>query len=120
MVKIDKVIWGKVKVNGQEHQQVLIVGDQVMERETDKLHRLFKTTHQIGDWERELLMSQKPDVILIANGWSGVLKVSEDFKKKLSDQKIELKIVLTSKVADEYEKLLQAGKRVNVLIHTTC
>ena len=120
MPKIDKVSWAKVKVDGQDYHQVIIVGDQVLEREKKKLNSLFGTTHEIGDWEQALLLSQKPEVVLIANGWSGVLKVKEAFKKKLAEVGIELRIVLTPKVAKEYDRLIKEGKKVNALIHTTC
>ena len=120
MIKINKTSWGKVVVNDQKYHQVLIVGSKVIPRDTDKLNQLFKTTHQIGDWEQKLLMNEQPDIILIANGWSGALKVSEDFKNKLVDKKIALKTILTPKVVKEYRLLLKKGKQVNVLIHTTC
>ena len=120
MAKIDKVSWGKVKIDGQKYHQVLIIGDRVIERDGDKLRELFGTTHRIGDWEQKLLMSKNPDVVLIANGWSGVLKVEEEFKKRLKANGIEMKTILTPKVIKGYEALVQKGKRVNVLIHTTC
>lgn len=120
MPKIDKVSWGKVKVDGQNYHQVLIVGDEVMKRDSAKLRNLFSTTHRIGDWEQKKLLSENPEIILIANGWNGVLKVGEEFKDKVSQQGVELRVVLTPKVVKEYHKLLAEKKRVNVLIHTTC
>ncbi len=120
MPKIDQVSWAEVKVDGQDYHQVIMVGEEVLEREKKKLHSLFGTTHEIGDWEQKLLLSQKPEIILIANGWSGVLKVKEAFKKKVAEAGIELRIVLTPKIVREYNRLIKEGKRVNVLIHTTC
>lgn len=120
MPKIDKIAWGKVKVDGQNYHQVLVVDAQVEERDSSKLRELFGTTHRIGDWEQEKLLSENPQIILIANGFSGVLKVGQKFKDKINQQSIELRVVLTPKVAKEYHKLLAEKKRVNVLIHTTC
>lgn len=120
MPKIDKVSWGKVKVNGKTYHQVLIIGDEVLERESDKLHELFGTTHRLGDWEREKLVSGDPEIILIAAGWSGLVKIDEDFKNKLKEKKIELQVVLTPQVVKRYNQLVKEGKRVNALIHTTC
>ncbi len=100
--------------------QVLIVGDQVFEREDEKLHQLFNTTHQIGDWEKEKLFSEKPQIIIIANGWSGLLKVDEELKSKIEKLGINLKVVLTPRVVDEYNQKVKKGIRVNALIHTTC
>ena len=120
MVKIDSVSWGKVRVNSKDYHQVLIIGDEVIERDKEKLETLFGTTHKIGNWEQEKLLSNKPDVILIASGWSGILKVEEEFKNRISKLGIELKVVLTPRVAREYSQLVNQGKRVNCLIHTTC
>ncbi|MCJ7804844.1 MTH938/NDUFAF3 family protein [Patescibacteria group bacterium] len=120
MVKIEKVYWGKVKVNGQVYHQVLIIGDEVLEREKNKLENLFGTTHQIGEWEQKEILSGKPEVILIASGWNGLLKVDGEFKKKVENLGIELKVVLTPKLISEYNQLIKQDKKVNCLIHTTC
>ena len=120
MPKVNKVSWGKVKVNGQDYHQVLLVGDRVMERKDDKLHQLFGTTHQIGDWEKKKLLSGKPEIVLVATGWSGLVKLDDDFKKELTKKKIKLQTVLTPKVVKRYNQLVEEGKRVNALIHTTC
>ena len=80
MLKIDKVEWGKIEINGKKYGQVLIIGDQVIERDSEKLHQLFDTTHKIGDWEVEKLFSGNPELIIIGTGWAGVLKVNSKFK----------------------------------------
>lgn len=120
MVKINSVNWEKVKVNDVIYHQVLIVGEKVFERDKPKLENLFGTTHQVGDWEQKLLLSENPEIILIASGWSGLLKVDEEFKKKIAQLGIELRVVLTPKVVSEYNQLVEMDKRVNCLIHTTC
>jgi len=120
MPKIDKIKWGNVWVEEKKYHQVLIVGEKVLEREGGKLRDLFGTTHRIGEWEEKLLLSKNPEVILIAHGWSGVLKVKSDFKDQVLKKGIELKVVLTGQAAEEYNRLMAEGKRVNALIHTTC
>jgi len=120
MPKIEKVSWGNVKVDGKTYHQALIIGDKVLERESNKLHDLFGTTHRLGDWEKEKLLSGNPEIILIATGWSGLVKIDDDFKNKLKEKEIELQTVLTPKVVEHYNQLVKEGKRVNTLIHTTC
>ena len=80
MLKIDKVEWGKIEINGKKYGQVLIVGNQVFERDSEKLHQLFGTTHEIGDWEIEELFNNSPEVIVVGTGWAGVLKISSKCK----------------------------------------
>ena len=120
MPKIDQVKWGNVWVDKKKYHQVLIIGKKVLERDSKKLRELFNTTHEIGDWEKKLLVSGKPEIILIANGWDGVLKVRPEIKKEIKDKGIELKVLLTNQAVEEYNRLTREGKKVNALIHTTC
>jgi len=120
MPKIEKIGWGKVKIDGKEYRQVLIVGEKVIPREVEKVKQVYGTDHVIADWEEKLLFSENPEVILIATGWSGVLKVSSKFKIKSSKLGIEVKEILTPKVIGKYNRLVSEGKKVNALIHTTC
>jgi len=120
MAKIDKVSWAKVKIDGKDYWQVLVIGEKVVPREVEKVKREHGTDHAMADWEQKLLLSNNPEVILIANGWSGVLKVGEEFAKKVEEAGAELRIVLTPRVVKEYNQLVEEGKKVNALIHTTC
>lgn len=120
MPKIEKVSWGKVKIDGQDYHQVLILGDRVEERDEKRLRQLFGTTHRMGDWEQKKLLSGDPEIVLIANGFNGVLKVDEEFRQKVEKAGVELRVVKTPKVIEEYNSLVKGGKRVNALIHTTC
>jgi len=120
MVKINSVSWGKVEIDSFLYNQALIIGEKVLERQEAKLENLFGTTHKIGEWEQEQLLGGNPEIILIAIGWASVLKVSRDFKKKVEKSQVELRLVSTGRVIKEYDQLVRQGKRVNVLIHTTC
>lgn len=120
MLKIDKVEWGKMEIKGKKYGQVLIIGDQVFERDSEKLHQLFGTTHQIGDWEVEELLREKPEVIVIGTGWEGILEVSEEIRAKSEELEIEIKTLRTLEAVEEFNRLVAEGKKVNALIHTTC
>lgn len=120
MPRIESLTWANVKINGQGFWQVLVIGEKLVPREVERVKKEYGTDHVVADWEQELLLSGKPDVIFVANGWSGVLKVDEDFKEKVKKAGVELRVVLTPKAAEEYNQLVKEGKRVNALIHTTC
>lgn len=120
MIKIEEIKWSKVKIDHKNYFQVLIISEKVYERDTTKLNKLFGTSHQIGDWEKKLLLSGHPQVILVANGWQGVLQVDEEFKNKILQLGIDLKVVVTPQFIKEYNHLIKTGKSVNCLIHTTC
>jgi hypothetical protein len=119
-MQIESVGWGKVKIDGKEYWQVLIVGEKIIPREVEKVKEVYGTDHVIAEWEEELLFSGDPQVILIATGWSGVLKVNPKFKIQISKLGIELREILTPRAVKEYNRIVSEGKRVNALIHTTC
>lgn len=120
MPKIDFVEWGEIWVDGKQYHQVLIVGKKVFERDSEKLHQLFGTTHKIGDWEEKMLLGGKPEVIIIGNGWDGAMEISSKLKVKSEKLGITLKILRTPEAVEEYNQLVKEGKKVNALIHTTC
>lgn len=120
MPKIDSVEWANVRIDGQNFWQVLIVGDKLIPREVEKVKDSYGTDHMIADWEKELLLSENPEVILIANGWSELLEIDEEFKERAAKLGIELKVLRTPEAVEEYNRLKEEGKKVNALIHTTC
>lgn len=120
MPKIEKVSWAKVKIDGQDYWQVLLIGEKIIPREVERVKQEYGTDHVVADWEQKLLLSENPEVILIVSGWSGFLRVDEEFEKKVEDAGAELRVVLTPRVTEEYNQLIEEGKRINTLIHTTC
>jgi hypothetical protein len=101
-------------------QQVLIIGKIVKERDSEKLHELFNTSHKIGDWEIEELLSNNPEIIIIGTGQNGAMQIDEDLAKKLKANSSELIIAETPQAIEIYNEQIKFGKRVNALIHTTC
>ena len=120
MINFEKTWFGGVKINGQDYRQVLVVGEEIEERDEKELNKLYGTTHRIGPWEVEKLLSNKPEVIIIGNGQSGVLEVTSEVREKIETSGVELRILLTPQAIAEFNKLYQESKRVNALIHTTC
>jgi len=120
MVHFEKTWFGGVRINGQDFSQVLVVGEEIEERDAQRLNQLYGTTHRIGPWEVEKLLSNKPEIIIIGNGQSGVLEVTSEVEEKIRASGAELKVLLTPEAISEFNKLYQEGKKVNALIHTTC
>ncbi len=117
---IDSTEFGNVTIDGKKYNQVLIIGDMIMQRDYEKLKELFGTSHKIGDWELEELLKQNPEIIIIGTGQDGAMEIDreliEDFKKK----NIEVIAEITPKAIEIYNEKKKQGKRINALIHTTC
>lgn len=103
-------------IDDKEYRQVLIIGDEVIERDYEKLKKQFDTSHKVGDWEVKKLLEGQPELIVVGAGQDGVLEVEDNLLK------CGVKIIadITPKALDIYNKEIKAGKKVNALIHTTC
>lgn len=120
MPKINAVSFGEIVIDEKKYHQVLIIGEKVEERDWEKLEKEFGTTHRIGDWEKEKLLAGNPEVVVIGNGYQGVLIVEDSFVELLRKKKIEVFIDLTPQAVKIYNQKIEEGKKVNALIHTTC
>lgn len=119
-VKIDSVGWGEVVAGGKKFFQAMVTEGRTIPRDHEKLEKLFGTTHVIADWEEEKLLAGDPEVIVIADGWQSALKVSEETRTRFKKAGAEVKILDTKRAVEEYNRLVEEGKKVNALIHTTC
>lgn len=116
MPYINSTQFGEVVIDDKKYHQVLIIGDLIEERDTNKLKELFDTSHEIGEWEVEKLLSNNPEIIIIGTGQDGAMPAprQSDFPN------IELIVAKTPKAIGIYNDQVKLGKRVNALIHTTC
>ncbi len=120
MPYINSTDFGSITIDNKKYNQVLIIGNDVKEREYSKLVDIHNTSHVVGEWELVELLSNKPEVIVIGNGQSGVLTVEDKVKDEIEKAGVVLIIDLTPGAVITYNVLVKDGKRVNALIHTTC
>jgi len=120
MPYIDSSEFGEITIDGKKYSQVLIIGDLVMERDYEKLEKLFGTTHRVGEWEREELAKGNPEIIVIGTGQSSAMNVDGEIIDNLAKKGIEMIVVSTPEAIEIYNEKVKQGKRVNALIHTTC
>jgi len=122
MVRFDKTFFGAVVVDGKTHMDVLVVRDKIVDRETlvkGWFEEHKHSHHTVYEHELRRLLEEKPEVIIIGNGQSSVLKVPQSVVKEIRQRNIELIVLETPKAIEEYNELSKI-KRVNALIHTTC
>lgn len=120
MINFEKSWFGGVRINGQDWRDVIVVGEEIEERDDARLDQVLGGDHWIGDWEVEELLSNNPEVVIIGNGTGGLLEVTSEVEEKFKTAGVELRILLTPQAISEFNKLYQEGKKVNALIHTTC
>lgn len=120
MSHIDSVEFGSIVIDGQKYHQVLIIGNETIERNQERLEGLFGTTHKVGDWEIEKLVAGHPEMIVVATGFDGALQPEAGFLDAAVEKGISLMVAQTPKAVELYNETVKAGKKVNALIHTTC
>ena len=116
---IDGTSFGNVVIDKHVYRDVLIVDGEIVERDLDLLHKLFGTGHVVSEEEIEMLKKGDPDLIVIGNGQSGVLRVSEKQINELK-RKCEVIVAETPEAIERINEGMKKGKKVNALIHVTC
>jgi len=119
-VHFDSSSFGEVIINGCPFGDVLVIGDEIEERDDQRLDRELGTDHLIGDWEVERLLDNDPELVIIGTGTAGDLRVTLEVREKFKKAKVELIILTTPSAIEEYNLLVSQNKKVNALIHTTC
>jgi len=120
MPQIDATQFGEITIDDKKYHQVLIVGDAVEERDYKKLEELLGSSHEIGDWEVEKLLSNNPEIIIIGTGQDGAMDVDDEIIKKFKETGIEIIVDITPKIIEIYNEKIKQGVKTNALIHTTC
>lgn len=119
MPYINSAKYGEIIIDNKKYSQVLIIGNSVFEREYDKLKKLFGTSHKIGDWEINKLLSDNVKTIIIGTGIDNRLEVDENLKSKATRANVEIIAIKTLEAINVYNEKIKSGD-VNALIHTTC
>lgn len=120
MIKINSLKFGQVVIADKKYSQVIIFDGKVEERDSQKLNSLFATAHIMGDWEKEQLLKDQPEVVVIGSGFQSLFETPDDFVKSCKERGIELFLLPTPEAVNKYNDLMKTEKKVNALIHTTC
>ena len=123
--------FGEIVIDNKKYHQVLIVGDAVEERDYKKLEELFGSSHEIGDWEIEKLLSNNPEIIIIGTGQTGAMArpprlagshggQGGTIRNLFKNKNIELIIATTPQIIEIFNENIKQGVKINALIHTTC
>lgn len=115
-------------IDNKKYHQVLIIGDEVEERDYKKLEKMFGSSHEIGDWEIEKLLSNNPEIIIIGTGQTGAMTLDKETIKKFSarggsaqgGKDIEIIVDITPQIIEIFNEKIKQGVKTNALIHTTC
>ena len=119
-IHFDSSRFGEVIINGRSYGDVLVIGEEIEERDDPRLERELGTDHLIGDWEVKKLLSNRPETVIIGTGTVGDLRVASEVRERFKKAKVELITRTTPQAISEYNNLVKITKKINALIHTTC
>ena len=111
---IDSYEFGEIVIDKKNYNHDVIVYNSKVERWQRK------ESHFVYVDEVKKAISLKPEVIVIGNGYSGVMVVNEEVKKEIEKNKIKLIIQNTREAIKTFNDLLKKEKRVVGLFHLTC
>jgi hypothetical protein len=114
MNTIDSYQFGEIVINGKKYSSdVIIFSDKVI----DNWWR--KTGHELCPEDIAEISKEKPEVLIVGCGASGMMKVLPELEKMAKNQGIELIVETTDKACDTYNRLSHSQRLVAAL-HLTC
>ena len=114
MNMIDSYQFGQVIVSGKKYtSDVIIFPDRV------KGNWRRRTSHQLRLDELSEVIAEKPEVLVVGTGASGVMRVLPEVRQRLEAQGIKLIAEPTDEACQMYSQLCQS-QRVVAALHLTC
>ena len=112
---IENYSFGSIIIGGQRYDYDVEI------RWTGEVLKWWRgESHFIDIEDIERAIKQKPEVIIIGTGESGVAKVGEDVQNKIQELGINLIIDVTGEAVKVFNVLQEKDKKAIGLFHLTC
>jgi len=111
---IDSYQFGLISVDGKQYTSDIIV---FPDRVEDNWRR--RDSHQLCLDDIAEVMAEKPEVLIVGTGASGVMKVLPEVQQAADAQDIKLIVETTDKACHTYNRLSHSHRAVAAL-HLTC
>ena len=114
-VMISSTKFGSIMVGNKKYDNDVFVSykDTVKEGETNSRHLISKK-------ELDLLLVDKPDVIVLGTGQEGCMKISPDSSELAKNRRIEIVESKTPDAIKKFNQLYASGRKVVGYMHVTC
>jgi len=114
-VMIDSTDFGSITINSKRYNNDVIVSykDVVREGKTQKRHLISKK-------DLDILLKEKPDVVVIGTGQDGYLQISPDVFNFSKQKGIEFFDLETPEAIKKFNQLYASGRKVVCYMHVTC
>jgi hypothetical protein len=111
---IDSYDFGEIVINGKSYTSDVIIYP-------DKVDSSWwrKEGHELAIEDLKDVLEQKPEMIIVGTGYSGIMQVLPETKKLIESEKIKLLIEDTRRACQSFNELSKKQK-VIAMLHLTC
>ncbi|UCD20511.1 MAG: hypothetical protein JSW08_01890 [archaeon] len=112
-MKIDSYSFGVITIDGKTYKEDVIIlpNNQIVERP------LPKGTHIVTSQEISILVKEKPVIIVVGTGESGIAKIEDDARGLVENSNIKLIVQPTGQAINAFNEIKE---RKAGLFHLTC
>jgi hypothetical protein len=112
--KIESYQFGRIVIDGQAHyKDIIILPDRVL------TGWWRKEGHALHPQDLEAVFEAAPEVLVVGQGASGLMRVADETKRALQDAGIELIALPTGKAVETFNHL-RNKRAVAAALHLTC
>ncbi len=112
---IESYSFARIIIDGKEYTTDLIL---FPDRVKDGWWR--KEGHRLHIEDIQDVVEERPEVLVVGTGYSGLMRVPSETKKYIEERGIELIIQPTKQACKTYNKLIQSGREAVAAFHLTC
>ena len=114
-MKINSYSFGKIVIDGKEYtRDVKLTGKRVIP------NWWRREGHHLYLEDLKDILEEKPEFLVVGTGYFGLMKVDREVEEYCSRESIQLIACRSSRAVDEYNRLVQEGRKVCAAFHLTC
>jgi hypothetical protein len=114
-MQINDYQFGSITIDGKNYSR-----DVEARSDGEILSWQRKESHVIDAKDVKRAVGQKPDLIIVGNGYSGVAQITENAEKEIESNGIQLIINKTSDAVQVFNTEIETKKKIIGLFHLTC
>ncbi|MFH1420582.1 MAG: MTH938/NDUFAF3 family protein [Candidatus Aenigmatarchaeota archaeon] len=111
--KIQRIDFGNIRINNEEHKE----NDLILF--WDGVHKKDKSHVMTLDNFKQLAI-REPDIVIFGIGFNEGVKLDTRILREAQRENIEVLVKKTPEALDEFKRLSHRGKRVAAMVHITC
>jgi len=112
-MKIEDYSFGKIKIDGQDFDDDLIIDD----KEGEISRWIREESHKVSVSDLDRLKEKNPETVIIGTGESGNMEISDEARKFIENKGAKLIIDTTARAVKKYNKT--KGNKIG-MFHLTC